>query len=454
GRGAHRPWDPDGLAHVSVPRRRRSPGQRHRDDEVRKLLLVGRLDREALGPECRHQHRRPTGRGRERLAACRIVHDADIWPAGHHQADRHAEERDAVGVIDGPVERIDHPHPSTARRRRFAGFGAVFAALLGEDAVIRVIRPDRIDDEVLRQVVGLGDDVARALVVDPLEAFVAIHQDLAGAGRQRDRELELRGLRTRVVDRSSRRRHGVRHSTWRSVGAVPNSVTVDVNVRVWCPPIRGVVTNEAVPMPPSPTRDSRHEDWPVESPWFVTVSVTARPPADGTTSPTRAGNGPLPAIDRRATTARMAIAPATAMNTEPWTCPDATSRRPSGLHSSQSPTPGGTGLPHRAQGWVGSMETGEGGADAVCVTHRWCHETLLDPAGRAPGRVSGHQRPTDSTSASTSSVVLAVTIAASAPAACQRSHAPRGSVTHCDPRTELSSPSQSRWKPTMTVWSS
>src|SRR4051794_23467206 len=136
-------------------------------------------------------------------------------------------------------------------------------------------------------------------------------------------------------------------------------------------------------MPWSPTRDSRHDDWPVASPSLDTVIVTDRPPADGTTSPTCAGNGPLPAIDRRARTARTAIATATAMKTEPWTCPDATSRSPRGLHSSQRPTPGGTGLPHRAHGWVGSTEIGEVGAEAVWVTCRWCHETGANPAPAA-----------------------------------------------------------------------
>ena len=41
--------------------------------------------------------------------------------------------------------------------------------------------------ERLGQVVGLGHDVAGALVVDPLEALVAVHEDDAGGGRGRPR---------------------------------------------------------------------------------------------------------------------------------------------------------------------------------------------------------------------------------------------------------------------------
>jgi hypothetical protein len=103
----------------------------------------------------------------------------------------------------------------------------VLTALLGEDRVRWVVRPDRLDDQLLRHVVGLGHDVARALVVDALQSLVPIHQDLARASRERDGELELVG-RPRLLDcrlRRASRGHGVRHSTWRSALDVPNSVT-------------------------------------------------------------------------------------------------------------------------------------------------------------------------------------------------------------------------------------
>ncbi len=124
------------------------------------------------------------------------------------------------------------------------------------------------------------------------------------------------------------------------------------------------------------------------------------------------------------------------MNTDPWTCPDATSRSPSGLQSSHSPTPGPTGAPQRAQGWVGSAV----GTEAVGVTPRWCHETGCCPDPRARTRAAGvTSGTTDSTSASMSSVDRAVTIAPSAPASRQRSHSSRGACTQGESTTVLAS---------------
>ena len=135
--------------------------------------------------------------------------------------------------------------------------------------------------------------------------------------------------------------------------------------------------------------------------------------------------------------------------TVPWTCDAATSRRPSGLQRSHRPTPAPTGAPQRAQPWVGSglagLGTGAWLVGAVGVTVRWCHE---------PGRrgASVTSAATASTRASTSSVVRARTIAPSAPASCQRSQVARGSWNQPVSRND-SSPSQSPWKPTRTVWS-
>ena len=81
---------------------------------------------------------------------------------------------------------------------------------------------------------------------------------------------------------------------------------------------------------------------------------------------------------------------------------------------------------------------------------RWCHGSSPAASGAVARR---YQRSTASTRASTSAVVRARTIAPSAPAACQRSHAARGSRTHADSAMSAS-PSQSPWKPTRTRWSS
>ena len=58
------------------------------------------------------------------------------------------------------------------------------------------------EDERLRQVVGLGHHVPCALVVDPLEPLVAVHQDLARARREGHGEREVVGVGARVARRS------------------------------------------------------------------------------------------------------------------------------------------------------------------------------------------------------------------------------------------------------------
>ena len=88
----------------------------------------------------------------------------------------------------------------------------MLAALLGQDRVTGVVRTDRVDDQLLGEVVGLGHDVAGALVVDPLEPLVAVHQHLAGAGREREREREVVGAAL-AGDGPRAPAHGVRHVT-------------------------------------------------------------------------------------------------------------------------------------------------------------------------------------------------------------------------------------------------
>ena len=62
---------------------------------------------------------------------------ADRRPSVDDEADRDAEERDAVGVVHGAVERIDDPHPASPGGGRLAGDGVVLPGLLGEDRVGR-----------------------------------------------------------------------------------------------------------------------------------------------------------------------------------------------------------------------------------------------------------------------------------------------------------------------------
>ena len=70
------------------------------------------------------------------------------------------------------------------------GMGSGF---LGEDRVGRMPRADRGDHELLGQVVGLGHDVADALVGDPLESLIAVHEDRPRLPRETGREREIVG---------------------------------------------------------------------------------------------------------------------------------------------------------------------------------------------------------------------------------------------------------------------
>ena len=138
--------------------------------------------------ECR---RAIDGRG-EHLVPCRVEDDPDGRHAIDDQPDRDAEDRQAVGVVHGPVERIDDPDPATPRGGRLARLRLVLPGLLGKDRVGRVVGPDRIEDQRLGQVVGLGHDVPGALVVDLLEPLVVVHQHDPGPDREIEREAGAR----------------------------------------------------------------------------------------------------------------------------------------------------------------------------------------------------------------------------------------------------------------------
>ena len=170
-RRAHRARDPDRLADVAAAGRRRPAVERHRDDEVGQLVLLGGTDRAPV------EGRRAVDRRGERLVPGRVEDDPDRRPAVDDQPDRDAEDRDAVGVVHGAVERVDDPDPATPRGGRLARHRLVLAGLLGQDRVVRVARPDRVEDQRLGQVVRLGHHVPGALVVDLLEPLVVVHED-------------------------------------------------------------------------------------------------------------------------------------------------------------------------------------------------------------------------------------------------------------------------------------
>src|SRR4029079_7864119 len=87
-------------------------------------------------------------------------------------------------------------------------------------------------------------------------------------------------------------------------------------------------------------------------PSFLTESDTRIASPSGWNATTWAENGPIPRTASSAPTISTTTATPIPRKIVPWACELATSRSPSGLHFSQSPTSSGTGAPQRAQAWV------------------------------------------------------------------------------------------------------
>ena len=112
--------------------------------------------------------------------------------------------------------------------------------LLGKQRIGRVARPDRVEDQRLAQVIRLGHDVPGALVVDPLETLVVVHQHDPGSARQLEREGQLvgpggvRGPGAVAGCRDHRRgtRHGELQSAVSGLTVAPSSLMCCVNVTV------------------------------------------------------------------------------------------------------------------------------------------------------------------------------------------------------------------------------
>ena len=71
----------------------------------------------------------------------------------------------------------------------------MFAGLLGQDRVARKPLLDGRDDQCLRLMVRLGDHIAGTLVVDLLQALVAVHQHGSGTSCEIETEVEVGGQR-------------------------------------------------------------------------------------------------------------------------------------------------------------------------------------------------------------------------------------------------------------------
>ena len=80
-----------------------------------------------------------------------FVNDTDLRDPVQLDPDADGPERQAVGVVHGAVERVDHP-PHTRRARYVCAF-------LAEQPVVGPRRPDAADDECLARPVHRRDDV-------------------------------------------------------------------------------------------------------------------------------------------------------------------------------------------------------------------------------------------------------------------------------------------------------
>ena len=151
-------------------------------DGVDDALLVGAVD----GPTV-EERAAPAG-GAEELATGRIEHHAQHRLTLDDQADTDGEEGDAVGVVDGAVQRVDDPQ-SVGPRAPFARL----ARFLGQEAVVGEGAADDLEDDLLAQSVSLGDDVLLALEVDALEPLIQLHLDRAGGAGSLGRRRQLTG---------------------------------------------------------------------------------------------------------------------------------------------------------------------------------------------------------------------------------------------------------------------
>ena len=93
-------------------------------------------------------------RGREGPALDRVVDHPDDELALVFQGDRDAPEREPVGVVDRPVERVDDPAPGVG------GVGLA-AVLFGQQGLAGEASLEDRPDQALAGRIGLGDEVAR-----------------------------------------------------------------------------------------------------------------------------------------------------------------------------------------------------------------------------------------------------------------------------------------------------
>ena len=111
--------------------------------------------------------------GREQLPARRVVDRAHHHLPVHLEGERGAEDRQAVRVVVGAVERVEHPAVARANR-------LVAAELLGDDLVVREPLGDELAEHALAGEVHLGHQVDLALLPDLQVRSDMVELDLPG----------------------------------------------------------------------------------------------------------------------------------------------------------------------------------------------------------------------------------------------------------------------------------
>ena len=177
GGAAHRARDAHGSSVARVLAREARAWQAQVHDGVPDALLAGIVDGHAI------KEGALPGDGVEELITDGIEDHAEQRLAIDDEADADREEGDAVGVVDGAVERVDDPESLR--------LGARGTRFLGQYRIAGEGRADDLEDGRLAQVVDLGDDVLLALVDDALEPLVVIDVDGPRRARRLDGHLEL-----------------------------------------------------------------------------------------------------------------------------------------------------------------------------------------------------------------------------------------------------------------------
>ena len=343
--------------------------------------------------------------------------------------------------------------PPASRRRR---------PLVRPDSSARIASPgkrraDGVDHERLGQVVGLGHDVRRALVVDPLEPLVAVHQDrpaaaavsIANASSARPHVGATAATSAPLPAAGSLDvGHGPVHATASGRSTLPNGDSWSKVTVVPGRDLRAVDELGVADARDRPDRSAGRSAYPASAVVASRsrVAITRRP-AGRRDRCRPAWNGPIPVTARRAEEREHAIATPTARNDRAVDLRAARSLSPSGLQRSHSPTSSGTGAPQRTQPWVSSVAAAE---------RRAGHLASMVPRIGATGRPA-RVRPTSARRRRPARRRRRSCGRARSPrrrpprASAPTSRAGRGTQSVSASR---SSPSQSPWKPTRTRWSS